>query len=355
MAAVCIGLGLVIVAVAAIGILGTRSAASQGKELSGDELGTSTATSELARDMDTAYAAGEEAFLTSDPAQRARLLAQLYTGLLPATDAQLSVLERLHAADPPAELARFNRFVRQWIAVRDLLSPSNVAPRSAAALASRLTAAYLPVSANLDRLIHKEQTDAHSDQAQISATGERTTWLVAGVAVVGIAAGILLLLRGIRRVRRSMEPRQDQAEFADTLQIANDEDEAHELLQRHLERILPPTSAVVLNRNNSADRLEAATPLPGGSPLAETLRGAKPRSCLAARSGRTHREGSGRKPLLSCPVCAPCPGASSCVPLVVGGEVIGSVLAIRPTAYAPASPRPTVSPACPTSGRSPTR
>jgi hypothetical protein len=145
--------------------------------------------------------------------------------------------------------------------------------------------------------------------------------------------GLLLLLLGVRRIRRALEPGQDQAEFADTLQIATDEDEAHRLLQRHLERILAPTTAVVLNRNNSADRLEAVTPLPSGSPLAGTLRGAEPRSCLAVRSGQTHREGTGRPALLSCSVCAPCPGASSCVPLIVGGEVIGSALLIRPTPY----------------------
>ena len=61
--------------------------------------------------------------------------------------------------------------------------------------------------------------------------------------------------------------------------------------------------------------------------------GPQPRSCLAVRSGRTHREGSSRLALLSCAVCAPCPGASSCVPLVVGGKVIGSVLLSRPTPY----------------------
>ena len=106
------------------------------------------------------------------------------------------------------------------------------------------------------------------------------------------------------------------------------------LLQRYLERILAPnTTAVVLNSNNSADRLEAVVPLPDGSPLAQTLRGAQPRSCMAVRSGRTHREGSSRLGLLSCAVCAPCPGASSCVPLVVGGKVIGSVLLSRPTPF----------------------
>ena len=56
---------------------------------------------------------------------------------------------------------------------------------------------------------------------------------------------------------------------------------------------------MVLNRNNSADRLEAVTPLPPGSPLAGTLRGAEPRSCLAVRSGRTHHENGGGPALLS--------------------------------------------------------
>ena len=154
--------------------------------------------------------------------------------------------------------------------------------------------------------------------------------------MLGLVLGLLLLRYGLRRIRRNLEPSQAQAEFADILQIANDEDEAHQLLQRHLERTLTATTAVVLNRNNSADRLEAVTPLPDGSPLPRTLRGAEPRSCLAVRSGRPHREDGGRPALLSCPVCGPVPGASSCVPLTVGGEVIGSVLLCRPARYSEA-------------------
>ena len=98
--------------------------------------------------------------------------------------------------------------------------------------------------------------------------------------MAGLLGGGFLLYNGIRRIRRALQPGQDQEEFADTLQIANDEDEAHVLLQRYLERILAPkTTAVVLNSNNSADRLEAVVPLPAGSALAQTLRGAQPRSC----------------------------------------------------------------------------
>jgi diguanylate cyclase (GGDEF)-like protein len=328
----CIGLALVTVAVAALGMLGTHRVLVRGRAISSDELKTSTTTALLARDMDAAYAVGEAAFL-SGPAQRTRLLGRLYTRLLPAADAQLQVLGQLHRADGPAERAGIAQLAQQWVAIRDLLSPTSAAALPGATLASRLTAAYRPLSAHLDDLIGREQGDANTSEAAASANATWTTWLVAVVAVVGIGLGILLLLNGIRRVRLAVEPGEKQGEFADTLQIANNEEEAHQLLRRHLERVLPSTTAVVLNRNNSADRLEAVTPLPGDSPLGETLRGARPHSCLAVRSGRTHHEDSTRSALLSCPVCTACPGASSCMPLVVGGEVIGSVLLSRPAPY----------------------
>jgi diguanylate cyclase (GGDEF)-like protein len=332
--ALCVGLSIVVVAVAAIGILGARWSTVLGKQIASNELATSTATGELARNMDTAYVTGEEAFLAANPAVRSHLLGWLYTNLLPATDAEVTNLVRLHATDPPATRADIQRFVRQWLAVRNELSPTSVATHPAAALAAGLSADYAPLGAHLDRLFLVEQADGQSDQLKQSANAERMIWIVVGVAAAGLIAGGLLLYRGVRRIRQALVPGQDQEEFGETLQIASDEDEAHELLQRYLERILAPnTTAVVLNSNNSADRLEAAVPLPAGSPLAETLRGAAPRSCLAVRSGRKHREGSSRLALLSCPVCAPCPGASSCVPLVVGGKVIGSVLVSRPTPF----------------------
>jgi diguanylate cyclase (GGDEF)-like protein len=334
LASLCVALALVAVAVAALGIAGTRSAASQGDAIAGDELTTAVVTSQLARGIDAAYAAGQAAVLATDQAERARLLGTLYTSLLPAVDARLFALERLHAADPPAEHADIALFIRQWTAVRDRLSPP--ALTGGAAAAGRLTAAYQPVSAHLDRLFRRELDDGHTDHRDTAAAAARVTGLIAGAAALGIVIGLLVLWHGIRRIRRNLEPGQDQAEFAETLQIAGDEDEAHRLLQRHLERTLPATSATVLNRNNSADRLEAVTPLLPGSPLPATLRGAEPRSCLAVRSGQTHRENGGRPALLSCPVCAPAPGCSSCVPLTVGGEVIGSVLLSRPAPFSEA-------------------
>jgi diguanylate cyclase (GGDEF)-like protein len=325
-----------VVAVATIGILGIRSATHGENVVAGGELDTAVTTNQLAREIDAAYAAGEAVVQADDPATRSRLLGTLYTSLLPGVDAQLFALQQLHAGDPPAERADLALFIRQWDTVRDLLTPQGLTARPPAALAGQLAAAYQPVSAHLDRLVLAQLGDARADRTAASAYADRSTDLILGAAGAGIAMAWLFLWYEFWRIRRSLQPVQDQAEFAGTLQLADDEDEAHRLLQRHLERTLPATIAVVLNRNNSADRLEAVTPLPPGSPLTGTLRGAEPRSCLAVRSGRMHSEREGRPPLLSCPVCAPVPGASSCAPLMVGGEVIGSVLASRPSPYSEA-------------------
>ena len=117
-----------------------------------------------------------------------------------------------------------------------------------------------------------------------------------------------------------------QGEFTDALQVSESEEESYGLLKRHLERSIPRSSVVVLNRNNSADRLEATTELPPESGLAERLATAQPRDCLAVRSARSHDEEPSADPLIGCDLCHHLDGRTSCNPLLVGGEVIGSVL-----------------------------
>jgi diguanylate cyclase (GGDEF)-like protein len=117
-----------------------------------------------------------------------------------------------------------------------------------------------------------------------------------------------------------------QAEFTDAMHVTESQDEANELIKRHLERSIAESSVVVLNRNNSDDRLEARTPVEPGSPLAAGLVGAGPRGCLAVRFGRRHEASGDREALLSCEVCGKAPEFSTCNPLLVAGEVIGSVL-----------------------------
>lgn len=134
-------------------------------------------------------------------------------------------------------------------------------------------------------------------------------------------------------VARTEEARlreQEQAEFVDTLQVTPSEEEAHELVQRHLQRSLPGSTVVVLTRNNSENRLEPATTVAPDSTLGSRLPGAEPRNCLALRFGRTHREDSARTPLLSCQLCAEQGSRTTCEPLLVAGEVIGAVLVTHP-------------------------
>ena len=122
-----------------------------------------------------------------------------------------------------------------------------------------------------------------------------------------------------------------RTEFTETIQLTENEAEAHELLKVHVERSVPESSMVVLNRNNSEDRLEPKTAIEPGSSLAETLPGAGPRDCLAVRFARTHHRRVGEASLLTCAVCRQVPGEVVCQPLLVGGEVIGSVLTCGPT------------------------
>jgi diguanylate cyclase (GGDEF)-like protein len=117
-----------------------------------------------------------------------------------------------------------------------------------------------------------------------------------------------------------------QDAFSDAMQVAETEGEAHSVIKLHIERWVPDSEVVVLNRHSVTDNLEASTPLPDGSPLAEPLLAAEPRACLAVRLARTHDSAADPAPLLDCELCGRSAAESTCVPLQVSGEVIGSVL-----------------------------
>jgi diguanylate cyclase (GGDEF)-like protein len=163
------------------------------------------------------------------------------------------------------------------------------------------------------------------------STAARKSWLIIiGLTLVlGLAAIVLLRRDGLRRkqaFQSELDHRTSQREFTDIIQVVRSEPEAHQLLKRHLELTIPTASATVLNRNNSDNRLEATTDVPAGSPLAERLAGAEPSSCLAVRLGRRHRGRHGEETLLSCSLCGLSEASAACEPLLVGGQVIGSVL-----------------------------
>ena len=117
-----------------------------------------------------------------------------------------------------------------------------------------------------------------------------------------------------------------QDAFSDAMQAAETEREAHGVIKLHIERWVPDSQVVVLNRRSVTDELEASTPLPDGSPMRAALQDAEPRACLAVRLARTHDSAAEPPPLLECELCGGAAPESTCVPLSVSGEVIGSVL-----------------------------
>jgi diguanylate cyclase (GGDEF)-like protein len=125
------------------------------------------------------------------------------------------------------------------------------------------------------------------------------------------------------------ETRQDdQAELRELLQASESEQESRDLLIRHVEKVIPGVGAAVLNSNNSDDRLEITV---GGG--ASALRDAdigqmRPGSCLAVRLSHRHDHHPGDRRLTRCEICGKLGGTTACEPLLVGGQVIGSVLVI---------------------------
>jgi diguanylate cyclase (GGDEF)-like protein len=165
---------------------------------------------------------------------------------------------------------------------------------------------------------------------------QRAAMISAGLSlllfVVVATVGVLWWRRADRATRavaeRDRRYREAQAEFAQTMQLVASEAEANALLRRHLMRSVPGAEVTVLNRAADGGRLEARTPVADPA-LADALGDARPDACLAIRLARPHGEGADEAPLLTCEVCGASGGERRCSPLLVSGEVIGSVLATR--------------------------
>ena len=168
--------------------------------------------------------------------------------------------------------------------------------------------------------------DASLSQSASQSLSAATAFAVA----VACALAALLAMGGLlltRRMARNEETRQgDQAELRELLQASESEQESRGLLIRHVEKLIKGAGAAVLNRNNSDDRLEITR----GS-RESLLRDANteqmlPRSCMAVRLSHCYDHRSGDDGLQRCEICGGLAGTATCEPLLVGGQVIGSVL-----------------------------
>jgi diguanylate cyclase (GGDEF)-like protein len=121
-----------------------------------------------------------------------------------------------------------------------------------------------------------------------------------------------------------------QRKLVEALHVARTESEANELLRRHLERTIPGSSVVVLHRSDDGTRLQPVTRVPRGTVLVDKLSDAEPEACVAVRVGRTYERSPGASPeLLSCELCDVTGVRSTCRPMKVAGDLIGSVLVLH--------------------------
>jgi diguanylate cyclase (GGDEF)-like protein len=368
-----------IVAVALAGVAGLASMKSEFDQVFADNVHVSQVSTSLGADLSHAEVLALRLTTATDSSERRSLNATLDQSVGPAIDALLAQLQALHAQDGPAVRAQVARLVGGWsqfVALRDtgvLSAQSAVAGGVSGSdrLARQIVGIFDPLAAITQSEAAVEAVQAGQAHARAIRTYNTSRLAILAIALaafgLGIGAMLVLTRNVVPRIRRysrfasavatgdlsgrlgsrgsdelailgraldDMVERRAvgakhqavQSEFVDTLQVTSREELAHDLLKRQVERSIAASSVVVLNRNNSDNRLEATTVLREGSALKTTLTDAKPGSCLAVLFARTHNEDPEHEPLTHCEVCGTTGGRTTCEPLLVGGEVIGSVL-----------------------------
>jgi diguanylate cyclase (GGDEF)-like protein len=161
-------------------------------------------------------------------------------------------------------------------------------------------------------------------------------WFAFGFVVLfGTTVLTLGLVALERQARRDRARAKQRREYVDALHGADDEPEAKDLLRRRAERLTPGAHAVVLTRNASGNSLEASTDPSAVPGLANKLIDAEPRSCLAIRRAGMYEHKRDAAPLQTCELCHRTGTGSLCVPSIVSGEVIGSLLVVKERAIKP--------------------
>jgi diguanylate cyclase (GGDEF)-like protein len=371
------------IAVALVGAIGLASLKSELDRVFSDNLRTGQVSTTLGADLARGDAIALRLAVDTNPSQRRQLNAELDQSVDPRTEAELARLTALHAQDPRVERARVAQLARGWtqfVALRGTgVLASQRSTRDVTADADRLSDQVSTIFDPLNAITQNEAALEATQAGQAQATAVHSyhaslllIWAIAiGALVLGVGSMLLLTRNVVPRIRRysqfasavaggdlsdRLTPRGSdelttlgqalnemverrsvgaqhqavQSEFVDALQVTDREEIAHDLLRRQVERSIPNSSVVVLNRNNSENRLEATTKLRENSSLKQTLIEAKPRSCMAVLFARPHREEPEHEPLTHCEVCGKTGGRTTCEPLLVGGEVIGSVLVEHP-------------------------
>jgi diguanylate cyclase (GGDEF)-like protein len=365
-----------VLVVAWVGLSAERSASAAAERMYSESVVDSQHTARLHGDVSRAGWTALELMSASHADEVSRLTATLYAAIAAGDTGVAALLDDLRS-DGELQLSR--QLEANWTDLKDVMLSTTfegdlagtAQPPPGDTAAQRIVGALTAVSSTLSSVQLAQEANAHADLDRVqrdSSRALRNVLLIVGVALLTGVGAVLVLIRDVVPRLRSystfarevaageMSGRLDargadelselgrvlddlvvrrsdelgyahaQAEFNEAMQVTFGEEEAHLLLKRHVERSTCGATATVLSRNNSANRLQPTTPLHDAPELVERLRNAQPRSCLAVRLGRAHDSQQGEESLLPCAVCGPSDGCVRCEPLLVGGEVIGSVL-----------------------------
>ena len=225
LAVLCAFFALMLLGVGAAGILGVRHDNAVVRDFTADELATSATTALVDRTIDQAYSAGS-AVVTAAPQRRATLASTLYDERIPAVEAAVEKLRALHSGDDADERADIAVFVGKWHRLRAVLNAlpahGRAQPGSAAAtgLSVRLERSYAPLTEQLGNLSAREVRDARDAEADATDVSHSTIWTIVLTVLAALLAIAVLAAVVLRRVRRAADPAEEQAQFADTLQLA---------------------------------------------------------------------------------------------------------------------------------------
>lgn len=324
--AMCLAAALGLATMTSISISGLNDTAAEAEAINSGEVANATLAAQFALAVDRAFVTGRTLALLQFTTELSK---DLFQEQIPRVEELLVDLRRVEL-DDGGERERLTRLVDGWTLIRALLTDPGLTRTDNAVLVEDLRKAYEAFNGDVEAMVTNEAADAgrHNQATSTAVTRAKTRLGITSVLALVVLAGLGVV--GNRRIRREIDPVKDQAEFADTLQLTQTEEATHQLLQRRLQRVVPDTDVAILNRNNSANRLEPMTDISSDPALVERLEAAEPRSCLAISSARVHQEDARDPGLIACEVCSPCAPYSACTPLTVGGEVIGSVLVSGP-------------------------
>ena len=282
---------LTTVAVAVVGLSSVSDVNRRATALYADNIRTTETTSALWGGL---YEAEESAFqllLVSSAAERSELEDELDESL-PKVESAIVALRQIHVSDAPVEKARVEQIVAGWLEFERLWRSGALAsgdPKARRRVTARVAAVLEPATELAAALAATEGREARESQARAEATYRAARLRIVVLSVGSVLVCLLIALALIRDLVPRLRSYSTFAGRVGDGQLGEPE-----------------------------------------CPLYASLQGAKPRACLAVRFGRVHQGGPDREPLLRCQVCSGLPEATTCEPLLVSGQVIGSVLVDHP-------------------------